>query len=344
MSQTTRSLPTVPPQLTSWYQQDKPWQSGFISIMRTLAAQTPEWPAPGTALLPSQECFRLRQLAHMVFAPREIARIEKEADKLHLYLFGLGVWGPQGAMPLHLSEVAYTRSENHDNTLNEFVDIFHHRALSHFYRAWFLSQDTASLDRQHEDKFSFYVGSLAGLEPQELAGSELPLHPRLASVSHLIREARNPEGLVGALHYYFEVPVQIREFAVQWIFLQAEDQSQLGNNLSCLKLGDGAILGDTVQDRQHKFQLLFGPLSLKQYLHFSPWGKDLPVLREWVRNFVGFEYAWEVILVLSADEVPCATLGEQHQLGYTGWLERADCSSPLAGMSFDPEMYCQPST
>ncbi|WON77476.1 type VI secretion system baseplate subunit TssG [Serratia sp. UGAL515B_01] len=318
--------------------QGEPWKSGFISTMRTLSARSPEQPPPGTAGLPSEENFRLGQPAHMTFAPRELAQVNQENGKIHLQLFGLGVWGPQGAMPLHLTEIAYNRAEGNDNTLADFVDIFHHRALSQFYRAWFVSQDTASLDRQSDEVFSFYVGSLVGLAADELGGSELPLHPRLASSAHLVREARNPEGLVGALHYYFEVPVQIREYATQWIFLQPTDQTQLGAGQGAMLLGDGAILGDTVLDRQHKFQLIFGPLTLQQYLHFSPSGQDLPVLREWVRNFVGFEYAWEVSLVLAADEVPCATLGETHQLGYTSWLDRSDDRTPLAGMSFDPEM------
>lgn len=315
----------------------EPLQSGFISIMRKLAARSPQRPLPGKADLPSQENFRLGQSAHMVFAPREIAGIDYQDGKTELDLFSLGLWGPQGALPLHLTELAYSRAESHDNTLIDFVNLFHHRALSQFWRAWFVSQDTASLDRRDDERFSFYVGSLMGMDPAELTESELPLHPRLASSAHVIREARNPEGLAGALQYYFEVPVQLNEYATQWIILQNSDLSQLGNDNSSLTLADGAILGDTVLDRQHKFQMIFGPLSLQQYLRFSPWGQDLPVLREWVRNFVGYEYAWEVGLVLAADEVPYATLGETHQLGYTSWLDRTDKSTPLAGMSFDPE-------
>lgn len=312
-------------------------RGGFTSILRRLAARNSDQPIPGTALRPVEERFRLKQSAHMTFAPREIAEFSLQDGKSQLDLFGLGIWGPQGAMPLHHSEQAYTRAEASDTSLNDFVDLFHHRALSHFWRAWFVSQDTASLDRQWDERFSFYVGSLVGLAPNELAGSQLPLHPRLASSAHLIREARNPEGLVGALHYYFEVPVQMQEYTHQWLSLQDNDRSQLGRMSRAMLLGDGAILGDQVVDRQHKFQLTFGPLSLEQYLRFSPWGQDLPVLREWVRNFVGFEYAWEVILILAADEVPCAVLGEHHQLGYTSWLERNDRSNPLAGMRFDPE-------
>ncbi len=307
--------------------------------MRAIAARNSHLPLPGSAALPDLEPFRIGQIPHMVFAPREMSHVWQEATKIHLQLFSLGVWGPQGAMPLHLTELAYSHTESHDTALIDFVNIFHHRALSLFYRAWALSQDTASLDRRYNEKFSFYIGSLTGLDPQELKGSVLPLHARLASSAHLIREARNPEGVVGALHYYFEVPVQIEEYVQQWLSIEPDNRSRLGYGRETSKLGDGAILGETVIDKQHKFKLVFGPLTLKQYLQFSPWGEDLPVLREWVRNFVGFEYAWEVSLVLAADEVPCVTLDGSHQLGYASWLEREDRSTPLAGMSFEPEVH-----
>lgn len=325
--------------LDTWFQQAEPWNAGFISMMRVNAARSPDMPAPGKAELPEQETFRIGQSASMAFAPREIAHVEMKDGKMDLQLFSLGIWGPQGAMPLQMTELAYTRAELHDHTMTDFVDLFHHRALSHLYRAWFVSQDTASLDRQHDEKFSFYVGSLAGLDTRELIHSPLPVHAQLASSAHLIREARNPEGLVGALQYYFEVPVSLREYALQWIVLEKDDQTQLGNGSAAMLLGDGAILGNTVLDRQHKFELILGPLSLQQYLRFSPSGQDLPVLREWVRHFVGFEYAWEVQLLLAANEVPTATLGGESQLGYTSWLARDDISADVRGMSFEPEMH-----
>ncbi|MBW7984856.1 type VI secretion system baseplate subunit TssG [Enterobacillus tribolii] len=325
--------------LDAWYDEDAPWNSGFLSIMRAIAARLPDMPAPGKAELPSQEPFRLGQTAHMAFSPREISRLSWQGDKLKLQLYSLGVWGAQGAMPLHFSEQAYSRHEQHDHTLTNFLDIFHHRALSLFYRAWFVSQDTASLDRKDDERFSFYIGSLSGIDPAELTSSCLPIHARLASSAHLVREARNPAGLLGALHYYFQLPVQMEEYELQWIFLEPKEQTILGNDQCAMLLGDGAILGNTVQDRQHKFKLILGPLNLDQYVRFSPWGNDLPVLREWVRNFVGFEYAWDVQLVLAGEEVPTANLDGSHQLGYTSWLDREERETPVSGMSFEPETY-----
>ncbi|ELY7393100.1 type VI secretion system baseplate subunit TssG [Cronobacter universalis] len=327
----------LPSGLNTWCQSDTPWKSGFISMMRAIAARSPHQPPVGRAALPSQEAFRIGQRAQMAFAPREIARLEWRDGKVNLQIFGPGIWGAQGAMPLHFTELVYSRMESRDDALADFVDLFHHRALSHFYRAWFIAQDTATLDRTDDEKFAFYVGSLAGLDLQEIARSCLPAHARLTSCAHLVREARNPEGLLGALQDYFQVPVNIKEFVGQWILLDRPDQTQLGCSESAMLLGKGAILGEAVLDRQHKFQLIIGPLTLEQYLRFSPWGQDLPVLKEWVRNFIGFEYAWEVQLLLKAEEVPRTSLDGAHQLGYASWLAREESIKPLYGMCFEPE-------
>lgn len=325
--------------LSVWYNEEHPWGAGFTSLMRATSAKNPHLPPLAKAQLPAEENFRLGQCPHMTFSPREIASLSEQNGKLKVQLFSLGMWGAQGAMPLHMTEQAYMRAEQHDRTLTDFADIFHHRALTQLYRAWFVSQDTASLDRQEDEHFTFYIGSLIGQDPKKLDGTHLPIHARLASSAHIIREARNPEGLQGALRYYFSIPVQIEEFSPQWVFLEKNEQSILGDEDSSLTLGDGGILGDTVQDRQHKFSLILGPLTLEQYDRFRLRGKDLPVLREWVRNFVGFEYAWDVKLILAADEVPIATLDGNHQLGYATWLERHAVDEAMAGMSFEPEMH-----
>lgn len=326
-----------PADLSCWYQADKPWDSGFISLMRAMAARHPGLPPQGTALLPSQEPYRLGQVASMIFPPREIATLMEEGQQLKIALYSLGVWGPNSVLPLHLSELAYVHTSRQEEGLNDFTDIFHHRALSQFYRAWFLCQDTATLDNPKDELFSFYIGSLSGFDAQEIAPHPLPVHARLASAPHFIREARNPSGLLDSLRHYFGLPMQLQEFTLQWISLTAADQTRLGHPRSACRLGDGAILGDTVPDIQHKFQLVLGPLTLPQYLSFTPWGPDMPVLREWVRSFTGVEYSWDVRLLLAADQVPLADLSGAHQIGYAAWLERQPSEAPVAGMCFEPE-------
>ena len=47
-----------------------------------------------------------------------------------------------------------------------------------------------------------------------------------------------------------------------------------------------------------------GPMDLDRFTDFLPGGRSLTRLVDWVRNYVGFEFDWEVQLVLARDEVP----------------------------------------
>ena len=44
-------------------------------------------------------------------------------------------------------------------------------------------------------------------------------------------------------------------------------------------------------------------------------------LCDWVRNYVGEQYSWDVQLVLAKDEVPAMQLGRAGRLGWTTWLK-----------------------
>lgn len=74
--------PMLPPELDAWYDSAKPWEAGFISVMRAIAALTPDLPPPGQAERPAQERFRLGQVSSMTFSPREISAISLQNEKL----------------------------------------------------------------------------------------------------------------------------------------------------------------------------------------------------------------------------------------------------------------------
>lgn len=326
--------------LAEWFDPERPWKSGFLSIMRALAAQSPAVPVPGTALLPCEEKHRIGQRASLKFAPSEVAAVFNDENRIRVQLYSLGIWGPQGPMPLHMSESAYTRIESqHDSTLTDFADIFHHRALSLFYRAWAASQSTASLDRPAEERFTFYIGSLIGDDPQDSANLHPSTHARYAAASHLAREARNPEGLARALSFYFGVEVEVEEFVPSWIPLEPANRSVLGMPSPCAALGEQATLGQSIPDCQHRFRLVMGPLSLDQYLRLTPHGDDLPTLVDWVRTFVGHEFDWELKLLIEPRAAPCARMLAEHRLGYSTWLGQASTDAPVVGMVFEPDHY-----
>jgi type VI secretion system protein ImpH len=308
--------------------------------MRYLSARSPSLPEVGQAGSPTQEFFRLAQLPALVFAPREIADIDLQRKLPRIRLFSLGALGPNGPLPLHFTEIAKDRLENRkDPTLVDFLDVFHHRFLTLFYRAWAQSQAAAGLDRVNEERFSRYVAWLNGDEFRETESLPLPSHARLAASAHLIREARNPDGVTATLSHFFGVPVALREFVHHWIEIAQDERSRLGKPSLASVLGEGAILGDKTPDRQHSFCLVIGPLSFAEYLRFLPNGGDLPVLIEWVRAFVGLEYHWEIQLDVRAESAPIAQLGATQRLGWTTWLGRNQQEKIATGMAYEPEYY-----
>ncbi|CAG9170669.1 hypothetical protein LMG23992_01711 [Cupriavidus laharis] len=317
-----------------------PWKLSFLGLLRHLSARHPDLPPVGWASRPRDEPFRAGQQAALTFAPREIAQLQHLPGGLKVQLFGLGMLGPNGALPIHLTEIVRERSEAHrDSTTADFLDLFHHRAFTQFYRAWASSQATAGLDRRDDEVFSRYIGWLAGDEGQEITGSHLPPHARLAASAHLVREARNPDGIAATLSHFFGVPVRMDEYVLHWIAIDPAEHSRLGRPGAPSMMGQGAMLGEMVPDRQNKFRLVIGPLGLQQYLDFTPNGRDMPTLVDWVRAFVGFEFVWEIELQVIPDSVPPAILGSQGRLGWSTWLGDPDRSHAITGMVFEPEQY-----
>jgi type VI secretion system protein ImpH len=346
------------------HQHGDAWRMSFTTLLRRISAKRADLPAVGEAQRPVQEAFKIGQTASLAFAPREIDSITQEdhlgSSKTNIKLFGLGMLGPNGPLPLHYTELVRERvATKQDHTLANFLDLFHHRALSHQYRAWSGSQAAAGLDRADAEVFTNYIARLAGDEPSEVQTSPLSPHARWASSAHRVRQSRNPDGLVGTLKHFFGVPVTLKEYQTHWIALDKIDQCSLGRALQSSVLGEGAIAGESIPDRQTRFGLEIGPLSLDSYLKLTPSSlektsaanasnahasakkaSDLATLVDWVRAFVGFEYEWEVTLLVDAEAAHPVCLGGQEQLGWSTWMgESATGNQTVSGMKFTPEQY-----
>jgi type VI secretion system protein ImpH len=151
----------------------------------------------------------------------------------------------------------------------------------------------------------------------------------------LAPQVRNADGLRSLLAEYFQVPVRVREFIGRWLDISRSDRTVLARTHS--RLGQGAVLGRRFPDRQCGFRIELGPLPRRVYEDFLPTGQLLRPLVDWVRNYVGFEYAWDLRLALIAEEVPVVMLGETGRLGWTSWLGRRRREEPAADLVLDAE-------
>ncbi len=98
-------------------------------------------------------------------------------------------------------------------------------------------------------------------------------------------------------------------------------------------------MGSRVPDAQSKFRLVLGPLGLEQYRQLLPQAALFQTLVDWVRNYLGIEFAWDYVLVLRRQEVPAARLGSSTQLGWTTWLTHAEPAQDARDFRLDPEAW-----
>jgi type VI secretion system protein ImpH len=317
----------------------QPYRYDFYQVMRLLECMHPQLPRWGMALRPRDEPVRLGQEPELTFAPAALADFnpggEGRRARLAVRLFGL--LGPNGPLPLHLNEYARERQKHAgDRTFTRFLEVLSHRFVALFYRAWAQSQPTVAADRTDDDRFRTFVGALVGLAPPPFRDRDsVPDAAKLAAAGLLAPQVRNADGLRSILAEYFQVPARLREFVGHWLDLSSADQSRLAAAHS--RLGQGAVLGRRVYDRQCRFCIELGPLPRSLYESFLPTGELLRPLVDWVRNYVGFEYAWDVRLALVAEEVPGVMLGESGRLGWTSWLGLRPSDAPADDLVLDAE-------
>ena len=329
----------------------EPYRYDFYQTLRKLECLYGSRPRWGTALRPVDEPVRLGQDPDVAFAPAPLAALELGRDgappRLQVRLFGL--LGPNGPMPIHITEYARHRLRHAgDPTLSRFLDLFHHRFLSLLYRAWAQAQPHVNRDRPESDRFVVYVGSFVGMAPTTMRRRDsVPDLARLFHAGTLVRQVRNGEGLAAILRQFFKVPASVEEFVGHWLRLAPRERSYLRRDGAAL--GAGAVLGARVWDHQSKFRIHFGPLTLEQYEAFLPTrpgerpgpssGRLLQKLVDWVRFYLCFELDWDVRLRLKRDEVPVLKLGFAGQLGWTTWLGTRRSSVDAADLCLDGEMF-----
>jgi type VI secretion system protein ImpH len=299
----------------------------FFALLRKIDALERELPRTGEALRPRQEALRLAQAPELDFAPAALHRLEaREAGPPRLSVRFFGLLGSMGPMPLHFTEFVRDRLHHHgDATLAHFLDLFHHRLLSLFYRAWAQSQPVVHLDRPREDRYRIWLGALAG------APAEAGALPPAALAFHagwLADRSRHPERLVKVLRQIFGVQARIGEHVGQWLAIDDTERTHLGHARNRAErsatpppvLGRTANAGSRVWDRQYRFRLHLGPLTLDQYHAFLPGGTAFGALEQWVRLLAGRELRWDLQLALAPAERPEPRLGKATRLGLTSWL------------------------
>jgi len=268
---------------------------------------------------------------------------EEEVRPAQMTVAFLGLTGPQSALPYHYTELLIERVLRHrDHTLRDFLDIFNHRLVSLFYRAWakhrpILSFERSATPRADQDAFgaadewAWFLLSLIGFGTEGLAEQlSFPARGLLAYAELFAHRPRSATALERILRDALAEPrLRVIEFVGQEYGLPPESQFCLGEH-GC-ELGCDVVLGDRVHLQDAKFRIQVGPLPLHRYRRFLPTGADpredgelFRRLVELTRLFVGPTLDFDVELLHEEIEKVGICLGDTGllapRLGMTTWL------------------------
>ncbi|MES2740888.1 MAG: type VI secretion system baseplate subunit TssG [Pseudomonadota bacterium] len=299
----------------------------FFQVLRLIENAHPDQPRIGGSTRPREDAVRLGQDPALISHPGALGqyRATGAQGRARLAVNFFGLLGANGPLPTHLTEYVRDRLRNGgDGTLLAFLDVFHHRLLSLFYRARAAGEPAFNLDRADGDRFSVFVGSLFGIgAPALRERDDIGDFAKLHFAGLLANRVRPPSGLVAILTAYFQLPVEIEQCVGHWMALPAAIQSRIGGAGNDNRLGTSLVLGRSVWDCQHKFRIVIGPLGYDDYRRFMPGGASLKRLLAWVRTYVGLTLEWDVRLILKKEELPPFRLGGATRVGWSTWLASA---------------------
>lgn len=308
---------------------DEPYRFNFFQAVRLLERIYPEKSPVGREVTPNNEVVRFRSHLTLSFPASQIHEIKEVDDefteqrKLEMYINFMGMIGIIGVLPIHYTELAMSRTRYGDNTFASFMDIFTHRAVSLFFRAWEKYRFPVQYERGNDD-FTQFLFDFAGLGTPGLRGQmDLDDESLLPYTGLIAQKPHSSSAIANILSDYFGVKSQIKQFFGQWLDLEEESITRVGK--TNYSLGVNTIVGTRIWDYQSKFRIILGALKFTEFQAFLPNGTAYKPMLSIIKFLVGQELDYDVQLKLKAKEVPSCILTTRAKrrpmLGWTTFLK-----------------------
>jgi type VI secretion system protein ImpH len=301
--------------------EQEPWRFDFFAVMRRLERINVYRPRIGDSSTRREEFVELGQDPYVEFPASNLSRVAVSADEQRLRIFVkfLGLLGPQGALPLTTTEESLFWFIMRDEAFSRFLDLFNHRFLQLFFRAWADSRPIAQHDRPKDDRFIAYIGSMIGVGTQlHRDRDSVPDPAKLAHAGLIASQAKSASRLKSFLSGLFNVKVEIDEFVGSWLTFEPSDRSRLGQSNAAL--GTNLSIGASIFSVQDKIRIRIFVRDIEQYQRFLPTGDLCEPLADAVFFYFGDQLEWETELAIPAGKVVPTRLGTFGRLGYTSWM------------------------
>jgi type VI secretion system protein ImpH len=309
---------------------ERPHRFGFFQAVRLLRRMMPERSPVGGAHHPAGEFVRFSSSASLAFPASDIESIsppkaELDAPSLRVAFLGVATHASFGSLPDRYAQEILAHDQEKRFELREFFDLFNHRLISLYYRAWEKQRFAVAYESGGErNPFESALFAVIGMATPGLRG-RLALDDRaLLSRAGLLALRPVPAQVLESLvESYFGVPAQVLQFLPRWYDIDPGDLTRLG--VANARLGQETVLGTRVRLAQCRFELRLGPMSWEAYQRLLPIALGFRALVDLVRLATADELDFSVRLVLEREEVPELRLppppDRACRLGWSTWLK-----------------------
>ncbi len=304
----------------------EPGRFGFFQAVRLLERIAGSRGSVGEDTHIRDEAVRFHAAASTSFPASEVSAIRPPDEQgpgpahqspYQMVVTFMGLIGPKGVLPSYFTRLVQRRNRAKDQTLREFLDLFNHRAISLFYRAWVKYRFPIAYEREKrreiaaDDQFTGCLYGLVGLgtagqRSQRMATDERSFLYYAGLFAHFPRSAVTLQGMLAD---HLGISVRVRQFTGQWLTLESPDRTRLPgrsvrDEVCHNQLGWDSILGERAWDVASKFRIRLEGLSLDQFWRFlpPPVGDSLGPLGQLTRIYAGPDLDFDIQLVLRRDE------------------------------------------
>ncbi|MCF7517645.1 MULTISPECIES: type VI secretion system baseplate subunit TssG [Pseudoalteromonas] len=268
---------------------------------------------------PKLELIRFSATQKFGFAGNAITNLKSSgtyegATKFNMEVSFMGMTGCSGALPHFYSELVMQRLRFKDTTMRDFYDMFNHRLVSLYYRAWKKYKPTLNFANKEHDQHTKILSLLSGgRAPHQLYFGGL-----------FSRRARNAADLRNILAFYLDCDVEIAQFVGQWQPLKQSEQTQItstGFNAKHARLGVDAMAGKQVWDISTKVKVIVKPKDAKQTTRLLPRRDLYDLAHKITKDFLGNQVQHELVIKSNFYELDATQLKEERfQLGCNSFL------------------------
>lgn len=254
----------------------------------------------------------------------DIAEIS-ERERLLVFVYFLGLCGTNGPLPLDLTNFVFQRAHNAcDLAPRRFLDIFNHRFIGLFYRAWKMNEQAAQADAPGGGLIAAVARALSG---GPCTGTALPEFVDVSRSGIFGNAVKSRDGLELLLCGYFLRRMRVVPGVVSAADIPDECRCRLGRR-GAAELGRSIQIGARFFSCTRKFIVETEPLDFSEARLFFPGMRAFEELVALVFSYLDRPSEFDVKILVRRETLPRARLSGESRLGLDA---RLSCGNGVRG-------------